>query len=135
MDTIWPVIIIMVLMAVLPEMLRKKRRYPTRGKKGPIPIPERRDKGKTVHGPIITPKNRQPRQEQPSQTAPASTPKQPVPQSSRQRPQPVPPKPVKTAPPAQRTVPAPPGIQKACTGTRRDAGCAAFGPSGSLERS
>lgn len=102
MDTIWPVIIIMVLMAVLPEMLRKKRRYPTRGKKGPIPIPERRDKRKKVHGPIMTPKSKQPQQAPPSQMPQPSQQKQPVPQPYQTKPQP---QPVKISQPAPQSIP------------------------------
>jgi hypothetical protein len=82
MDTIWPVIIVIVLFAVLPDLLRKKRKYPTRGKKGPIPIPKRRKQGE-VHGPIVTPKQKAP------QPAPPSA-KQPLPQTNRPVPKPVP---------------------------------------------
>jgi hypothetical protein len=79
MDMIW-VVIILMLVAAIPDLLRKKRRYPSRGKGGPIPIPERRNKGK-VHGPIVTPTRQRAQQKDvPStKTAAPQTEKQPKP--------------------------------------------------------
>lgn len=60
MDFLW-VAIVMIAISVLPDILRKKRKYPVGRKgKGPIPIPERRDKNKPVKGPILQRKRKEP---------------------------------------------------------------------------
>ena len=52
MDYVW-LIIIMAAVAVLPDLLRRKRRYPKR--KGPIPIPPRKEDVKRKRQSLQTP--------------------------------------------------------------------------------
>lgn len=52
MDYVW-LIIIMAAAAVLPDLLRRKRRYPKR--KGPIPIPPRKEEVKRKRQSLQTP--------------------------------------------------------------------------------
>ena len=48
MDFVW-MIIVVVLMAVLPDLLRRKRKYPR--SKGPIPVPPRRKPAPKIEEP------------------------------------------------------------------------------------